>query len=194
MLKHAHTRTGFSRDGGASAGSRAAVRAWRIAGGRGEGFGRHPSQCPPLVPYMEGEGTGRAQRGGPRGPEAAAGGGAARDRGPGAATGAARARLQHRPVDLAAGRHAHRGADRGATPSRPCLAALAQVGLVAPTTHAARARTRRASDPGMEDAAVAAAKKNARRRHAWLVFEDETASRSSWSSAGPGRRAARPRS
>src|SRR4030095_6190926 len=62
MLTHAHNRTGFGRDGGASAASRAAVRAWRIAGGGGEGVGSDPGQCPPLVPRMEGPGTGGTER------------------------------------------------------------------------------------------------------------------------------------
>jgi len=46
--------------------------------------------------------------------------------------------------------------------------------VVAPAAHAARPRTRRAGDRGLEDAALAAAKKNAGRRRGWLVFEDES--------------------
>jgi transposase len=46
--------------------------------------------------------------------------------------------------------------------------------VVAAAARATRARTRRARDQGVEDTALAAAKKNARRRRAWLVFEDES--------------------
>jgi Homeodomain-like domain len=120
---------------------------------------------------------GRAQGGGPRGPEAAVGGGAARDGRASAANGPAGARLQHRSVDLAEGRRSDRAADGRPTPSRPCLAAAAPAGMVAPAAHAASAGTRRAGDRGVEDTAVGAAKKNARRQRAWLVFEDESGSR-----------------
>jgi transposase len=46
--------------------------------------------------------------------------------------------------------------------------------LVAAAADAARAGTGRAGDQDLEDAALAAAKKNARRRRAWIVFEDES--------------------
>src|SRR2546422_3579275 len=174
MLTHAHDCTGFGRDGGASAARRAAVRAWRIAGGGGEGVGSHPGQCPPLVPRVEGPRAGRAQRRRPRGPEAPVGRRAAGRGGAGAATRSAGPRIQHRPLDFAAGRRGHRAAHAGPTPSGPCLATAPQAGLVAAAADAARTRAERARDRDLEDAARAAAKKNARRRRAWVVFEDES--------------------
>jgi len=46
--------------------------------------------------------------------------------------------------------------------------------VVPPTTGPARAGTERDGHRAVEDPALGAAKKNARRRHAWLVFEDES--------------------
>jgi transposase len=46
--------------------------------------------------------------------------------------------------------------------------------MVAPTPGPARARTERSGDRVLENATLGAAKKNARRRRAWLVFEDES--------------------
>lgn len=46
--------------------------------------------------------------------------------------------------------------------------------MVTPTAGPARPGTERHGDRAVEDAALGAAKKNARRRHAWLVFEDES--------------------
>src|SRR5512138_365174 len=174
MLTHAHNRTGFGRDGGASAASRAAVRAWRIAGGGGEGVGSDPGQCPLLVPRLEEAGTGGAQGRGPRGPEAPVGRRTAGRGGTRTADWSAGAWIQHRPLDPAAGRRCDRAADASPTPSGPCLATAAPAGLVAAAADAARTRTRRAGDRELEDAALAAAKKNARRRRAWVVFEDES--------------------
>src|SRR2546425_5843383 len=82
--------------------------------------------------------------------------------------------IQHRPLDFAAGRRGHRAAHAGPTPSGPCLATAPQAGLVAAAADAARTRAERARDRDLEDAARAAAKKNARRRRAWVVFEDES--------------------
>jgi len=189
MLKHAYNRTGFGRDGGASAESRAAVRAWRIASGGGEGVGSHPGQCPPLVPCVEGGGPSRSQRGGPRRPEAAVGCDAAGDGRTSAANGPARAWVQYRRVDPAARRRAHRAADRGPTPPRPCLAAAARAGVVAATADAASARTRRAGDRGVEDGALGAAKKTPGVDARGSSSRTKAASPSSRSSVGPGRRA-----
>ena len=174
MLKHVDNRTGFDRDGGASAESRVAVRAWRIASGGGDSVGSHAGQCPPLVPYVEGKRPDRAERGRTRGAETPVGCRATRDGRARAANGPTRAGVQHRFMDIAACRRAHRAAHRCPTPSRPCLAGAAGAGMVATAADAASARTRRAGHCGVEDAALAAAKKNARRRRAWLVFEDES--------------------
>ena len=46
--------------------------------------------------------------------------------------------------------------------------------MVPPTAGPARTGTERHGHRAVEDTALGAAKKNARRRHAWLVFEDES--------------------
>lgn len=188
MLTHAHNRTGFGRDGGASAASRAAVRAWRIAGGGGEGVGSDSGQCPPLVPRMERPGTGGAQRRGPRGPEAPIGHRAAGRGGASATEWSAGARIQHRSLDLAAGRRSDRATDAGPTPSGPCLAIASQAGLVAAAADAARARTGRTGDRELEDAALAAAKKTPDAGGPGSSSRTKAGSRSSPSSAAHGRR------
>ena len=118
--------------------------------------------------------TGGAQRRGPRGSEAAIGRRAAGRGGASAAEWPAGARIQHRSVDLAASRRTDRPADPGPTPSGPCLATAPRAGLVPAAADAARAGTGRASDQDLEDSALAAAKKHARRRRAWIVFEDDS--------------------
>ena len=191
MLKHAHTRTGFCCDGSAPVASRAAVRAGRVAGGGGEGVGRYPGQCPPLVPRVESAGKGGSQRGGARGSEAAIGGGAARDRRAGAARRPPCAGVQHRPVDPAARGRTHRATDGRSAPSWARLAGAARTGVVAAAAHAASARTRRAGDHGMEDAALGAAKKTPDAGTRGSSSRPKAASRSNRSSAGRGRRGAK---
>jgi hypothetical protein len=188
MVTHAHNGTGFGRDGGASAASRAAVRAWRIAGGGGEGVGSDPGQCPPLVPRVERPGMRGAQGRGPRGPEAQVGRRAAGRGGTRPAVWSAGAWIQHRPLDPAAGRRSDRAADTGPPPSRPCLATAAPAGLVTAAADAACARTRRPGDRDLEDAALAAAKKTPGAGWPGASSRTRAVSRNSPSSAAPGRR------
>src|SRR4030095_6102685 len=160
MLTHAHNRTGFGRDGGASAARGAAVRAWRITGGGGEGVGSHPCQCPPLVPRVEGPRTDGAQKRGPRGPEAAIGRRATGRGGARAAEWPAGARSSHLSPALAASRRTARPAAPSPTPSGPCLATAPRAGLVATAADAARAGTERAGDQDLEDSAPGRSQKN----------------------------------
>ncbi len=194
MLKHAHTRTGFGRDGSAPAAGRAAVRAWRIARGGGEDVRRHPGQCPPLVPRVEGARTGGPQRSGPCGTQAAIGCGATRDPRAGAPHWPPRARVQHRPVDAAARGRRHQAPDGGATPSRPRLAGTARARVVAAAAHATSARTRREGDRGMEEAALGAAKKTPDAGTPGSSSRTKAGSRSTRLSVGRGRREAKRRS
>src|SRR6266852_2660703 len=174
MLRHGHIPTGFCRVGSAPAAGRAAVRARRIAGGGGPAARRDAGQCAPLVPCVEapgpagaeGRGAGRAQteaqrRGGGRGRR-------------GAPSRPGRAGVPHGSVDAAAGRGGHHATHGRPAPSRTRLADLAAAGVVPPASSPARAGAGRGGDRTVEDAALGAAKKNARRRHAWLVFEDES--------------------
>src|SRR5207245_7641953 len=82
--------------------------------------------------------------------------------------------VRHGAVDVAARGHAHRAAHARAVPPGPCLVHPAASGVVAAAPDAPRARARRGRDRGVEAAALAAGKKNARRRRAWIVFEDES--------------------
>src|SRR5712691_1509207 len=174
MLRHGHYATGFCRVGSASVPSRAAVRAWRIAGSGGAGVGRYPSHRPPLVSRMESEGASGAQGGRPSRAQTAPRGDAAREGGPGPAGRPPRPWLQHRPVDPAESSATDRARDWRSPSSGACVAHPAQTELVAAAAGPPGAGTRRAGNRPVEDAALAAAKKNARRRRAWLVFEDES--------------------
>ena len=128
----------------------------------------------PLTPRVEEEGPHGIEGSGARGPSAAIGRHRAGEGRPGAPRGSRPTWIQHRSVDTAAHRPGHRAAHRHPAPSEPCLAAAASVGLVAPAAGTPSARTRRGRDHALEDTALDAAKKNAQRRRAWLVFEDES--------------------
>src|SRR5574341_418393 len=92
----------------------------------------------------------------------------------GAARGAARVRIQHGPLDAAPCGDGHRAPDAGAPSSGACVAHPARLELVPAAAGTARPGARRGSDRAVEDAAVGAGKKNARRQSAWIVFEDES--------------------
>lgn len=74
-----------------------------------------------------------------------------------------RQRLSHRTMDPGAYRHADQARVRARVQHRACLARDSRPGLLEPTPHRAGAAARRGGDPGMEDQALASAKKNARR-------------------------------
>src|SRR5439155_874064 len=82
--------------------------------------------------------------------------------------------LRDGAVDVAARGHADRAARTRAVPPRSRLVHPAAPWVVTPTSHAAGARARRGGDRAVEARALAAGKKNARRRRAWIVFEDES--------------------
>src|SRR6266851_5330122 len=115
-----------------------------------------------------------AVRSGAAGPEAAArrptvGAGRARP-----AAGAAALRLQHGAVDTASRGDGHRAPDGRALSRRPRVVHPARVAVVVATARAPGARAGRTGHWAMGGRALADPKKNARRRHAWLVFEDES--------------------
>src|SRR6266851_1941306 len=120
------------------------------------------------------EGRTALKAAGRAGAQAAARGVAARAGRSGIAQGPRGAWLRHGTVDVAARRHAHRAAHRRAVPPGTRLVHPSTVGLVAPTPDAPGARAGRGGDPPVEARALAAGKKNARRRRAWIVFEDES--------------------
>ena len=92
----------------------------------------------------------------------------------GLARGPARRGVQYRFVDAAADGGGHRTPHAGAPSPRACVAPVARVELVAAAAGAPGPGTRRGGHRAVEDAAMGAAKKNARRGRAWLVFEDES--------------------
>src|SRR3989442_4266187 len=77
-------------------------------------------------------------------------------------------------MDVAPRGDAHRAAHAGPVPGGTRRVPPAPVGLVAPTPDAPSARAGRGGDRPLEARALAAGKKNARRRRAWIVFEDES--------------------
>lgn len=177
MLRYADATwcpTGFRRVGRTPVRGRAAVRARRVAGDRGPGVGYHAHDRLPLVSRLEGPGPGGAASGRAGRPEAPVGGAAAGRGGRRVAPRRARPRLPDRPVDVAPRRHGDRAPDRRPLSPGPRVVPLAAAALVAAAAGATRPRTRRAHDSAVGAAALARGKKNARRQHAWLVFEDES--------------------
>ena len=85
-----------------------------------------------------------------------------------------RPRVHHRTVDVAPRGDSDPADDGRAASSQSCRPAAPAARLVLAAARPAGARARRAGDRTLEDAALGAAKKNARRRRAWLLFEDES--------------------
>src|SRR5438128_1385660 len=194
--------SGFCCVGSASVRGRAFVRARRIAGERGPHSWRDAGGRPSLVSRLAGRRPHGLEGRRPCGAQATARGAAAR---------AGRSRIAQRPrgswvrhgaVDVAARGHAHRAAHARAVPPGPCLVHPAASGVVAAAPDAPRAGARRGRDRGVEATALAAGKKNARRRRGWIVFEDESGVshrpvvRRTWAPRGhplPGRHPCAPR-
>src|SRR5256712_5555851 len=166
--------SGFGCVGSAPIRGRAVFRARQIAGGRRPHAGRDASRRPPLVPRLAGKGPHRLEGGWPCGAQAAARGAAARAGRSGIAPGPRGSWLCHGAMDVAPRGDAHRAAHARAVPRGTRLVHPSTVGLVAPTPDAPSARARRGGDRPVEARALAAGKKNARRRRAWIVFEDES--------------------
>src|SRR5439155_8723415 len=140
----------------------------------GAGLGGHAGDRASLVSRLARPWARRSQVGGPRRAQAQARAEAVGDDRAGAARGTARVRLPHGSLDLAPRGGSHRAADASAPSPRACVANPPGIELVAPAAGPPRAGTRRGGDRAVEDAALGAAKKNARRQHAWLIFEDES--------------------
>src|SRR4029450_545389 len=170
MLGHGQ-KTGDCRTGSTSVCGGAPVRPGGGAGGSGREVWGQPADRAPVVSDVE---TGRSGRpdGGPSAGSAASTGPSATGPGRhGVAGWTAGARVQDGPVDPAAHRRAHRAAHRGPVSPGACVVPAPAAELVAPATGPARAGARRGGDSAVGARAVAAGKKNARRQHAWLVFE-----------------------
>src|SRR2546425_1132127 len=175
MLKHGHSCSpGFCRVGSASVPGRTTVRGGHVAGSGGASLGGPAGDRASLVSRLARPWARRSQIGGPRRAQAQARAEAVGDDRAGAARGTARVRLQHGSLDLAPRGGSHRAADASAPSPRACVANPPGIELVAPAAGPPRAGTRRGGDRAVEDAALGAAKKNARRQHAWLIFEDES--------------------
>ncbi|PYM39615.1 MAG: IS630 family transposase [Candidatus Rokuibacteriota bacterium] len=166
--------SGFCCVGSASVRSRAVVRARRIASGRRPRAWRDASRRPPLVSCLAGPRPHSFEGSRPCGAQASARGVAARAGRSGPAQGPRGSWLRDGAVDVAARGHADRAARTRAVPPRSRLVHPAAPWVVTPTSHAAGARARRGGDRAVEARALAAGKKNARRRRAWIVFEDES--------------------
>src|SRR3989449_10898346 len=166
--------SGFCCVGSASVRGRAVVRARRIAGGRRPRVWRDASRRSPLVPCLAGRGPHSLEGGWACRAQAAARGTAARAGRSGMAQGPRGAWLRHGAVDVAARGDAYRAAHARAVPPGTRLVHPSTAGLVAPTPDAPSARAGRGGDRPLDARALAAGKKNARRRRAWIVFEDES--------------------
>ena len=82
--------------------------------------------------------------------------------------------LQYEPLDLAPCRGDDQAADGRAVSPGARVAALGRARLDAAAPGEARAGTQRDGDSSLDDHALARGKKNARRRRAWIVFQDES--------------------
>src|SRR5690242_6500526 len=178
MLTYGHhtgNSAGLRSAGSAADGGRAAVRPEGVAERGGPPGGSERDRGASVVSCVAGPGATGPKGRGARGPQAAAGPRRAGQGRAGAAAGSAGAWLCHGSLDPAAGGDAHSAADRGAVPSGARLVSAPGVELVGAASRAPGPGTRRGSDRAVEAYAVGAGKKNARRRRAWLVFEDESA-------------------
>jgi len=84
------------------------------------------------------------------------------------------ARLPHESLDPASRRAPHQAPDRRAVSPRTCLAPLGRARLDIAAAGQTRQRAERGGDPPLDHHALARGKKNARRRRAWIVFQDES--------------------
>src|SRR5437867_2205442 len=166
--------SGFCCVGSASVRSRAVVRARRIASGRRPRAWRDASRRPPLVSCLAGPRPHSFEGSRPCGAQASARGVAARAGRSGPAQGPRGSWLRDGAVDVAARGHADRAARTRAVPPRSRLVHPAAPWVVTPTSHAAGARARRGGDRAVEARALAAGKKNARRRRAWIGLGGHT--------------------
>src|ERR1043165_6317132 len=177
MLTYGHhtgNSAGLRSAGSAADGGRAAVRPEGVAERGGPPGGSERARGAAVVSCVAGPGATGPKGRGARGPQAAAGPRRAGQGRAGAAAGSAGAWLCHGSLDPAAGGDAHSAADRGAVPSGARLVSAPGVELVGAASRAPGPGTRRGSDRAVEAYAVGAGKKNARRRRAGLVFEDES--------------------
>ena len=87
---------------------------------------------------------------------------------------ARRGRLHDYPLDAAARRRGHRARDGDPLSPRPRVANPRAAGLDAPAARQAGEGTERRGDSALGRRPLARGKKNARRRRAWLVFQDES--------------------
>src|SRR6266851_1112145 len=177
MVTHGHDTgkaAGLRGAGSAADGGRAAVRPARVAARSRPAAGGERHGGASVVSCVADAGAARLEGGGPCGAHTALGPRRAEPGGTGVAARGAGPRVCHRSVDAAADRDADQTAHRGAVPSRPRLVSAPGVAVVGATARAPGAGAQRGGDRAVDPHGVAAGKKNARRRRAWLVFEDES--------------------
>jgi len=116
---------------------------------------------------------GSARRG-PRGPQTEAGPGPAAAGGEGLAAGGPVAWLWYGSVDIATGRIRDGTCDGSALSPGPCVEDSGSHRLDAATARQASSGARPGQSAVLAEAEMADSKKNARRRQAWIVFQDES--------------------
>src|SRR5215467_7214319 len=178
MLSHAYLQprvpTGFCCVGSTPVAGGRPVCTGRVASGRGAGVGCDHGRDQSLVSGVARERPAGPESRWPGRPQTASAGGGFGEARSRLAGGATRSGLCDRGVDVAAGRERDRAVDGGRPSSGSRVAGLAGIGVVPAAPGSAGARAGRGGDCPVEGDAVAATKKNARRRRAWLVFEDES--------------------
>src|SRR5437660_2510503 len=86
----------------------------------------------------------------------------------------ARPRLRNRSVDAAPGGESDRALNRRALSPRPRVEDLARPGLEPATSRQTSPRTQAGESAALADPDLAGDKKKARRRKAWILFQDES--------------------
>jgi hypothetical protein len=175
MLTHGHhtgDSTGLRGAGSAADGRRAAVRPAGVAERGGATAQRERRGGASMVSCLAGAGPARAEGGGTSWAQTPPGPGGTRAGGAGPAPRGPGARVCDRFVDAAPRGHAHRAAHRRTLSSWARVVSATRLTLVGAAAGAASARARRRGHRAVEADPVAAGKKNARRRRAWLLFED----------------------
>ena len=92
----------------------------------------------------------------------------------GAAAGCSDARFWHRFMDPAPGGSVDRTGDGCALSPRPCVEDSGSYGLEPAKAEQTSARARPPESEAVADPTMAGGKKNARRRKAWILFQDES--------------------
>src|SRR5438874_9425814 len=162
------------RPGAAAAASCSAVREGRATGRGGTPVGSVEAERHELAARLGRRRGARPAPGGADGATAAARWEGVEGGGAGAGQGPERVRLEQPALDAGAGGRRDRDRDRGPVSRRPRLEAAPAAGLELAEAGAAGDRARRGGDRALGARGVARDKKLARRKQAWIVFEDES--------------------